>query len=66
MHLLSVKKVLACANVFEPIRPTILSLQPRLARIELAGLTSLAFRGIGAIVKWDVVVAYVFEPAVYR
>jgi len=50
-------------HILEPIGPTILALQPRLARVELTSLTAATFRTVGTVVEGDVIVADVLEPA---
>jgi hypothetical protein len=51
------------ADILEPIRATILALQPRLARVELTGFAAATFRTVGTVVEGDVVVADILEPA---
>ena len=49
-------------DVFEPIRPAVLALEPRFASVELAWLAALAFGTVRAVIEGDMVVAYVLEP----
>ena len=61
-HSLDQMPLLAHANILEPQRPTVLSLQPRLPGVELPRLTSVALGRVRAVVERHVVVPDILEP----
>ena len=50
------------SDVLEPIRPTVLALQPGLAGVELARFAAPTLGAVGTVVERYVVVADVLEP----
>jgi hypothetical protein len=64
MHIiLELLRFSAHSDILEPEWSAVFSLQPRLATVELARGAPRTFRRVRAIVKGDMVVADILEPA---